>query len=138
MGSLVVFVGLILLLLDADTDCPKDLVPELVTLAQEAAGSSDTTVVLAKVEYETWFVAAAESLTDFLQLPDDGPPTDPETQGCGKGWIEERFLKPKYSETIDQVKLTASMDLQVCRGRSPSFDKLCRELESRAGSVNGR
>ena len=35
----------------------------------------------------------------------------------------------KYSESIDQAKLTAHMDLSLCRTRAPSFDKLCRELE---------
>jgi predicted ATPase len=37
----------------------------------------------------------------------------------------------KYSETIDQPAMTADMDLSLCRRRSPSFDKLCRELEKR-------
>jgi hypothetical protein len=36
-----------------------------------------------------------------------------------------------YAETVDQPRLTAAMDLQMCRERSKSFDKLCRELEKR-------
>jgi len=31
--------------------------------------------------------------------------------------------------------MTAAIDLQVARRRSPSLDKLCREIEIRAGAV---
>ena len=44
-------------------------------------------------------------------------------------WVADRF-KGHYSETVDQPALTAKMDLDLCRERSPSFDKLCRELGS--------
>jgi len=40
-------------------------------------------------------------------------------------------LHGRYAETIDQVRLTTAMDLNLCRSRSKSFDKLCRELEKR-------
>jgi len=90
--------------------------------------------VLANPEYETWFVAAAESLEDFLDL--GGGETlseDPEKDGLKKAWIESRFRGLRYSETVDQPRMTAAMDLALCRSRSPSFDKLCRELSKRLG-----
>ncbi len=93
-------VNLILLLLDANSDCPKQLVPKLVSAVQASAGSCDTAVVLAKVEYETWFVAAAESLREHLKI-DHPLPELPEEQRCGKGWIEARFFNGRYSETIE-------------------------------------
>ena len=31
----------------------------------------------------------------------------------------------------NQPRMTAAMDLALCRRRSPSFDKLCRELKQR-------
>lgn len=34
----------------------------------------------------------------------------------------------------DQPRLTAAMDLFLCRSRSRSFDKFCRELERRVRS----
>jgi hypothetical protein len=82
--------------------------------------------VLAKIEYETWFVAAAESLRDYLDIT-ESVPDHPETS-AGKGWVQARFRGTKYSETIDQVRMTAAMDLSRCREGSPSFDKLCREI----------
>ena len=124
--------GLVLVLLDADTDPPCHLGPELLGFAQEVASSTDVACVLAKVEYETWFVAAAESLEEYLDLSEDEQvPENPEEQRLGKGWIEHRFKGTKYSETQDQPSMTAKMDLSLCRRRSPSFEKLCRDLARR-------
>jgi hypothetical protein len=82
--------------------------------------------------YETWFVAAAESLQEYLMLrPGEQVPPNPDAARLGKGWIKQRIRGGKYSETADQAALTSAMDLSLCRTRSHSFDKLCRELESR-------
>jgi hypothetical protein len=126
--------GLVLVLFDAETDCPKDLVPKMAESLSATAATVDCAIVFANVAFETWFVAAARSLREHLslRLPDDDI-TDPERRRCSKKWIEDRFVGPKYSETVDQVRLTAKMDLRLCRERSPSFDKLCRELELRGG-----
>lgn len=120
--------GLVLLLLDADDDRPCELAPQL--LAHARRDDVDTACVLATPEYETWFVAAAPSLSRYLVL-DEAPITDPETNGLKKAWIERRFVGSPYSPTIDQPRLTAAMDLAMCRAASPSFDKLCRELAVR-------
>ncbi len=127
---------LILVLLDRDPDPqpPCILGPELLKKACAARPDFDITCVLANVEYETWFVAAAESLSEYLAIaPGDLVPETPEQAREGKGWIQRHFKGIKYSETVDQPAMTARMDLVLCRRRSPSFDKLCRELEKRRG-----
>jgi hypothetical protein len=93
----------------------------------------DVACVFANLEYETWFVAAAESLPGFLDLQGEQVPDDPEKQGCDKGWVQRHYKGPgrSYSEPVDQPAMTHTMDLTLCRKRSPSFDKLCRELEKR-------
>lgn len=124
---------LILVVIDADQDPACQLGPKMRDIAQEARRDQNISCVLAVVEFESWFVAGAASLAEYLNLDQDGIlPEDPEGQRLGKGWIEKRFQGVKYSETIDQTKLTAKMDLKICRNRSPSFDKLCRELEKAA------
>jgi hypothetical protein len=124
--------GFVLLLLDADEDLPCELAPRLLRDMRESRADLDVACVLAHPEYETWFVAAAESLGGFLDLrADELLPTTPEKEGLKKAWIEQRFLGTRYSETVDQPRMTAAMDLALCRSRSPSFDKLCRELEAR-------
>jgi hypothetical protein len=126
--------GLILILIDAEDDCRLHgpLGPRLLRRAHAIRADLDISVVIANVMFETWFVAAADSLREYLDLPDSALlPHDPERDGLGKGWIKQRIKSAKYSETADQAALTASMDLRLCRARAPSFDKLCRELESR-------
>lgn len=122
---------LILILLDANSDCPKDLAPAIERAAHVSVGHVDVSCVLPNPEYETWFVAAAESLDRYLRLAPGEPPETPEKTGSRKAWISSRFRGVRYSETVDQVRLTATMDLSLCRRRSPSFDKLCREIERR-------
>ena len=124
--------GLILVLVDADSDCPGELGPGLTEWAHAAGTRQDISCVVIKIEFETWFAATAESLTKYLDLLEGDPPEDPEGAKAGKGWIKNRFRRGEYSETADQPRMTALMDLQTCRARSPSFDKLCRELEGKA------
>lgn len=125
--------GFVLVLIDADDDAACQLGPQLLEWAKTAFGHVDVACVVAVVEYETWFTAAAESLSDFLAF--DSIPDDPEGSRLGKGWIEKCFKGTKYSETVDQPAMTACADLAVCRQKCPSFDKLCRELEKRLSSV---
>ena len=123
--------SMVLVMLDADKDLPCELGPELLTCAREGRPDADIACVVVNVEYETWFVAGAESLTRYLKLEVDDVPDVPEDHRCRKAWIEKRFRGPRYSETVDQPAMTAILDLTLCRRRSPSFDKLCRELAAR-------
>src|SRR5207249_1930882 len=71
--------GAIIVLLDADEDCPAALGPELLHRLQAFRSDTDLSVVLAKNEYEAWFLAAAETLCGQRGLPDDlAPPPDAE------------------------------------------------------------
>ena len=124
--------AIILILVDADKDLPCRLGPELLQLARSTRSDADIACVIANIEYESWFVAAAESLKDYLEFqPNDVLPVNPEQNRLGKAWISRRFRGVKYSETVDQPKLTARMDLVEARAHSASFDRLCRELERR-------
>lgn len=118
---------LILVLIDAETELPCVVAPRISSVAQQCGVTCPVVCIIANVEFETWFVAAAESLGDYINLSGQVPP-DPENNRSGKGWIASRFLPGRYSETVDQPRLTAKMDMRMCRQRSPSFDKLCREL----------
>lgn len=119
---------LVLVLCDADDDCASILAIQMQSVVHGAARDYPVSLVLAVQEYETWFVGAAESLGQFLRLNGDIP-EHPEKSGSKKNWIEKRFKGTKYSESIDQAKMTAAMDLTLCRRRCASFDKLCRDLE---------
>lgn len=122
---------LIIVLFDADEDPACVLAPKLLLRLQNERPDVDVAVVLAVPEFETWFVAAAESLQDYLDLPGREIPADVDAAGIKKGWLQQHF-RGRYTETIEQPALTARMDINQCRSRSRSFDKLCRELEKRA------
>jgi hypothetical protein len=119
--------GRILLLLDADDDLPCVLGPRLLALARGFRADRDISVVVAKREYEAWFLTAAESLRGRRGLPEDlTPPAAPETIRDAKGWLSQ-CMSDGYRETIDQPALTSLFDLTVAR-RADSFDKLFREV----------
>lgn len=122
--------GAILILIDADRDCPAILGPQLKARALSVLSSPDTvSVVLAKQEFETWFLAAAESLGGKKGLHDQlsRPPAYETIQGA-KEWLTRNMPHgAKYSPTVDQAALVAAMDLNAARS-CQSFDRLCREL----------
>jgi hypothetical protein len=131
--------AMVLLLVDADEQLPCVLAPQLIAAAHRGSAHVDISCVLANKEYETWFVAAAASLERYLDLSEDRElPINPEEARLGKAWVEKRFRGTRYSPTVDQPALTQAMDLRECRRRSPSFDKLCRELERRMEQAAAR
>ena len=116
----------ILVLLDCDDDCPKELGQSLLTRAKQARPDLVISVVLARREYEAWFLAAAESLAGLRHLKDPlAPPPNPEAIRDAKGWLTDRMATTaRYSETQDQEALSARFDLILARNRSRSFRKL--------------
>jgi len=89
----------------------------------------EISVVLAKKEYEAWFIAAAQSLRGKCGLPQDlvGAP-DPEIVRGAKEWLSRHMPRNRrYAETTDQAALTSVFDMQAAR-RADSFDKCYREI----------
>ena len=127
--------GGVLVLFDADDDCPVDLVNRLLAPARQACAGKNLGLVAANKEFESWFLAAAQSLAGHGGLPDDfGYDKDPEAKRDAKGVID-RAMKSgpvghKYSETVDQARLAARFDMGIARQGAPSFDKLWREVEA--------
>lgn len=122
--------GAVLIVLDSDDDCPARLGPRLLSRASAARPDIFVAVALAKREFESWFLAAAESLRGARGLQDDiEPPESPEEIRGAKEWLSDRMSRDKsYSPTVDQAGLAARMDLDAAR-RAPSFDKFFREAE---------
>lgn len=121
----------VLVLFDSDDDCPAELGPRLLARAANASRGRPVGVVLAHREYEAWFLASIDALRGHVGVrPDADPPDDPEAIRDAKGRLNElRDQGARYSETVDQARLSARVDVAVARERAPSFDKLCRELE---------
>ena len=116
----------ILVLFDADDDCPAELAPALEQWAREAAREIPCAVVMANREYEAWFLASMEALRGTAAILRDAiSHPDPEAPRDAKGELERRMPGgASYSSTVDQAPLTAHLDLQNAYRRCRSFRKL--------------
>ena len=120
--------GRIVILLDANGDCPAQHAPIILQRAREARSDVRIEVVLAKREYEAWFIAAIDSLAGIRGvLAGVSIPQDPETINGAKEWLRNQ-MSASYSPTADQTALTARFDMESARRRSPSFDKMWRAM----------
>jgi hypothetical protein len=120
--------GGVLVVLDSDDDCPAQAGPNLLTRAAAVRVGLPIAVVLAKHEFESWFIAAAESIAGQLGLPADlQSPNDPESIRGAKEWLTGKMLGSRsYSPTLDQPALASRFDLGVAL-RANSFEKFHRE-----------
>ena len=120
--------GWILVLLDADDDCPAELSARILERAHGIVPHRRVSVVLANREYEAWFLASAQSLHGRRGFAFDFPQSfDAELRRDAKGWLGERMASGTYREITDQPAFSASMDLQQAVEHSRSFRKLCSE-----------
>ncbi|MEU8269014.1 DUF4276 family protein [Sphaerisporangium sp. NPDC049002] len=121
----------VLVLLDADDDCPADLGPQLLSRACAARPDVPIAVVLANREFEAWFLAAAKSLRGCTSLRADlRPPDDPERiRGCKEWLTNHRTDHQSYNPKKHQTSLAALFELHLARQNSPSFDKFWRDVE---------
>lgn len=122
--------GWILVVLDADDDCPVSLAAKVRQRAKRYVPHRRLSVVLAKREYEAWLVAAARSLDGRrgFRCP-EGTPADAEAPRDAKGWLRQNMEGGVYSEVLDQPAFTAHFDLQQAFENSRSFRKLCKEWQ---------
>jgi hypothetical protein len=119
----------VLVLFDADDDCPKELAPGLVARCNAAHRDASVSIVVANREYEAWFLSAASSLSARGRLAaQTTAPNDPESIRGAKEWLRDRMgTGNTYSETRHQSAFSAVMDLSEAR-RARSFRKLEREV----------
>jgi len=127
---------LLLILIDADKECPATLAPRLLKTAYSAVPpSAQIACVLPKLTFENWIVAGASSLGGVSGLPDQLTiRKDPEA-GSGANWlkaqIRSRDKNRTYQKTADSLAFVEKMNLADCQQKSRSFRKLVSELEKR-------
>jgi hypothetical protein len=120
-----------LILLNADDDCPKAFAPILLARAQNASADIPIAVVLAKSEFEAWFLGSLESLHGVRGLAETASsPARPEEIRDAKAYLTSQMAGGRtYVEVDDQPALAERFNLQLARQRCPSFDKLVRAVE---------
>lgn len=128
--------GWILILFDADDDCPAQKGASVLAQARAVIPHRRIAVVLANREYEAWFIAAAESLNGYrdFKYRDTDASIEAEKPRNAKGWMRDR-MPAGYGETTDQPAFTARFDLESAYQRSRSFRKLCSEWDKNVDKV---
>lgn len=120
----------VIVILDADEDCPAFLGPALLARARKVAPHVPLSVVVARKMLESWILADFSSLRArgvlgrTVHYKKRSAPED-----CGKFHLEEVLGMP-FKETIHLKQLADELSLRSgMHGRSPSYDKLSRDLE---------
>ena len=130
--------GGIVIVMDADDDLPCELGPRLLARASARRSDVPIAVILAKCELEAWFLASIESLRGQRGVRESAAaPSDPESIRGAKGMLS-RLMSGRYSEVTDQAAFAAKFDLEVARGRSPSFSKLSRDIHKMIEKLRNR
>ncbi|XXY46340.1 DUF4276 family protein [Sorangium sp. So ce269] len=113
----------VLVLCDADDDCPATWGPDAARAIQVLMPGD---AVMAVREYETWL------LLNFTEdeLRQAGAPM-PESKRGAKEVL--RRLVPGYLPTMHQLSETRRIDIALVRRRSDSLDKLVRALATISG-----
>jgi hypothetical protein len=120
----------VVILFDGEDDCPKELAAQVRGWARAVAAGTPCDVVVAYREYETWFLAALESLRGQYGIARNAAaPANPESKRDAKGALEE-FMPPDraYSETGDQPAMSAVFDMGLAHRRNRSFRKLVKAI----------
>lgn len=120
----------IVIMFDGEDDCPRDLAEKVRVWAREAAGDTPCDVVVAYREYETWFLAAIESLRGRYGIRNDATaPSDPESRRDAKRALEEFMPDDRaHSETGDQPAMSAVFSMALAHQRNRSFRKFVKTL----------
>lgn len=117
--------GWILILLDADDDCPKDLAASIRARAMVVTPNHNISVILANREYEAWFIASANSLNGKRGFVCPAKLPEADTIRSAKQWMSKQIAQGAYHEVVDQPAFSAHMNLQQAHENSRSFRKLC-------------
>ncbi len=123
----------ILVILDADDDCPAELGPRMATWARTQRPDRQVEVTVIPREFEAWLLAGATSLAGKRGLPNIlTPPTrHPEEIRDAKGWLAQQMPR-RYRETVDQAPLAAAFNLQAAR-TCASFERFARKVAALLG-----
>lgn len=116
---------------DADVDCPVRLA-EILRPAHNLVPVG-VEIVIAYQEYESWFLAAGDSLRAYPGVRDDAvAPANPEGRRGAKRELEKLMLE-SYKETRHQPKFSALIDLETASKNSRSFRRMVHAVKTLAG-----
>ena len=128
----------ILVLLDADEDCPVTLANQLSRLCNPSIQSKPVTIVCANREYETWFLASLDTVKGSGYIRDTASLTgDAEDIRDPKKWLTD-WMPPgqAYKPTTHQASLSSHIDLNLAHANSRSFRRLCHAVDELVDAID--
>lgn len=121
--------GAILVLVDADDDCPVQIAQAMRTKADNAGISVPVQIVYANRMYESWFLASLTTVMPSAEVS-DAVVSDTDTIQNPKSLLNNLLQRRRgYKETRDQVAFTSRVDITLAHSRSRSFRRLCHAVE---------
>jgi len=122
----------IMVILDADDDCPHELSPALLNRLKKVT-DLPVSVIIAKNELECWFLGAKESLRGIRGIKTDAiSPQNPEDIN-GKGGIKRNLIiGGYYNEVDDQPAFADRFDINQAALKCPSLNRFINKLHSLA------
>jgi hypothetical protein len=129
-------VGAILVLLDADEDCPVEVAKRLNERARSAT-KFPISVVLADRAIESWFLGAKESLRGVCGIARDAiAPENAECLPNPKRRLSNNISGGRYRERRDLPTLAERIDIRLCGDRCRSFRKFVKEVRALIAKMN--
>jgi hypothetical protein len=123
----------VIVLRDAERDhaaCPLALALGLAERAAALHLRFPVVIVCANCEYESWFLASLGTIKPGYLNAEAVFEGDPEQECNAKGWLSKQMLGQRvYKETLDQVRMTALLDLAHTIRHSRSFRRLVHAVE---------
>ena len=121
----------ILVLLDADDDCPVALAQGLLERCERMGLNRPVQIVCAHRCYESWFLASLDTIKGQRGISDTAVlPQAAEDVSNPKQWLTDQMPTGQaYKETIHQASLSRSIDIGEAHKISRSFRRLCHALE---------
>jgi hypothetical protein len=135
--------GTILILMDADRQCAVQIAQDFSRRVQAIHIHRPVQIVIAKCEYEAWFLASLETIAGHNLEGRPGLPAgltyngEVEARIGVKEWLNQHFQKGRiYKETGDQVLMTRLIDTEHARRRSRSFRRLWHAVEEALDAID--
>lgn len=119
----------VLVLMDADDDCPAEQHARIMRLAAGLALPVPVSFVMPVREYEAWFIHCLDAGKTHPDVREAPPiPADVAAIRDAKTWFRANVLAPgrPYSPSVDQAKYTYLIDLAATHDRS--LVKLRKEM----------
>ncbi len=131
----------ILILLDADGDCPINLAQDFHKRVQQMNIHIPIAFVCAKCEYEAWFLANIDILVQkgYLREGASYPLDKIEEKRGVKEWLSANMPEGRrYRETIDQLKMTQHINIEQTAQLSRSFRRLMHAIQELISAIDSQ